>query len=377
MTVIDLCQRLIRAESTPGKEGDAIAIAAQAMRDRGFDDVVVDRYGNLIGRVGPEQGPALVIDGHIDTIPLADAHLWSHPPLAADIADGQIVGLGASDMKGPIAAFIHGGGLLVEQRARLRGPVYFVASIAEEMTEGATLRQSFDGREIAWCVIAEPTGLALATCQRGRAKVALEFHGESCHAANAWRGENAVDRAIDTALRVRELPPGAHPLLGKRDVNLIDIHSEPYPSISTIPNWCLARWDVRFLPGETKQGLLDTFAQCVADGVRADVRYHRAGWTTYVGEVYDVDDYAAAWETPRDHPLVTGALAATGAEASTYQFCTNGSYFAGERGIPTVGYGPADPGAPHTVDESIPIDQLERAAVGYRDLALAVLGGAA
>jgi putative selenium metabolism hydrolase len=374
MTVVDLCQRLIRAESTPGREGDAIAVAAQAMRDRGFDDVVIDRYGNLIGRIGPEDGPALLIDGHIDTIPLADAHLWTHPPLGAEIADGQIVGLGASDMKGPVAAFIHGGGLLVEHRARLRGPVYFVVSIAEEMTEGATLRRSFDGREIAWCVIAEPTGLELATCQRGRAKVAVEFHGASCHAANAERGENAADHAINTALRVRELPTGSHPLLGRRDINLIDIHSEPYPSISTIPNWCLARWDVRFLPGETKPGLLETFAGCIADGVRADVRYHRAGWTTYTGDVYDVDDYAAAWETPRDHPLVATALAATGAEASTYQFGTNGSYFAGERGIPTVGYGPADPGVPHTVNESIPIDQLERAPVGYRDIALALLG---
>jgi acetylornithine deacetylase/succinyl-diaminopimelate desuccinylase-like protein len=63
-----------------------------------------------------------------------------------------------------------------------------------------------------------------------------------------------------------------------------------------------------------------------------------------------------------------------GTELSTYQFCTNGSYFAGERGIPTVGYGPGDPTEPHTVNESIPIDQLERAAIGYRNIALAVLG---
>ena len=372
-TLVEFCQRIIRAESTPGKEAEAIEIAAEEMRRLDFDDVVVDPYGNLIGRVGPEDGPALVIDGHIDTIPLADPELWTHDPLGAEIVDGSIYGLGTSDMKGPVAAMVHGGGLLAEHRARLRGPVYFVASIAEEMVEGATLRQSFDGREIEWCVIAEPTGLALATCQRGRGKVAIEFMGESAHAANAWRGENAIDHAIDTALRIRELPRGSHPLLGKRDINLIDIHSEPYPSVSTIPNRCLARWDVRFLPSETKQGLLDEFATCIADGVRTRVTYTRATWTTYAGNPYDVDDYAAAWETPRDHPIVSAAQAATGAELSTYQFCTNGSYFAGERGIPCVGYGPADPGSPHTVDESIPIDHLTRAAAGYRDIALALL----
>jgi acetylornithine deacetylase/succinyl-diaminopimelate desuccinylase-like protein len=202
--------------------------------------------------------------------------------------------------------------------------------------------------------------------------VAIEFLGQSAHAANAWRGENAVDHAIDTAVRIRDLPRGSHPLLGKRDINLIDICSEPYPSVSTIPNHCLTRWDVRFLPGETKQGLLDEFAGC-----SARVTYTRATWTTYAGNPYDVDDYATAWETPREHPIVTAAQAATGAELSTYQFCTNGSYFAGERGIPTVGYGPADPGSPHTVDESIPIDQLMYAAAGYRDIALALMTDAA
>ena len=376
MTLVDFCQRLIQAESTPGKEGRAIELAAAEMRALDYDDVTVDAFGNLIGRIGTGEPPILVIDGHIDTIPLADEQLWTHHPLSGEIADDHIYGLGTSDMKGPVAALIHAGGLLKQSGVELRGTAYFVASIAEEMTEGATLRESFDGRPIDWCVIAEPTALEVATCQRGRAKVAVEFHGESCHAANAWRGDNAVDHATDTALRLRSVESCSHPLLGKRDINLIDIHSEPYPSISTIPNWCLARWDVRFLPAETKDGLLDLFRSCIEDGVRADVRYHRASWVTYVGRAYDVDDYAAAWETPRDHPLVGAAHQATGGALSTYQFCTNGSYFCGERGIPTVGFGPASPDAPHTVDERISIDQLERAALGYRDIALALLGGA-
>jgi putative selenium metabolism hydrolase len=375
MTLVEFCQRLIQADSTPGKEREAIELAAHEMETLEYDDVTIDAYGNLIGRVGTGDGPTLVIDGHIDTIPLADEALWSHRPLGGEIHDNHIYGLGTSDMKGPVAALIHGGGMLKRSGVHLNGTAYFVASIAEEMTEGATLRESFEGRPIDWCVIAEPTSLDLATCQRGRAKVAIEFHGESCHAANAWRGDNAVDHAVDTALKLRSVDPGSHPLLGKRDINLIDIHSEPYPSISTIPNWCLARWDVRFLPGETKDGLLELFRACVPDAVRADVGYHRASWMTYVGRAYDVDDYAAAWETTRDHHVVKAAQGATGASLSTYQFCTNGSYFCGERGVPTVGYGPAHPDAPHTVDERIPIDQLTRAATGYRDIALALLGG--
>ncbi|HEX5145859.1 MAG TPA: M20/M25/M40 family metallo-hydrolase [Conexibacter sp.] len=373
LPLVDFCQRLIQADSTPGQERAAIEIAAQQMRDLGYDDVQIDRHGNLIGRVGPEEGPALVVDGHIDTIPLHAEERWSHHPLSGAIADGRMYGLGTSDMKGPIAAFIEGGGRLKRSGARLRGPVYMVASIAEEMTEGSTLRRSFDGRPIEWCVIAEATSLAIATAQRGRAKVAVEIRGESSHAANPWRGINAADLAVDVAKGVRALPAGDHPLLGPRDISLIDIRSEPYPSISTIPNWCLSRYDARFLPGETPESLLDDFRSALPHGVDADVRYERTSFTTWVGDDYEVDDYAAAWETSRDHELVRAAVEATGAELTAYRFCTNGSYFAGERGIPTIGYGPASPDDPHTVDESIPLDELEAAANGYQQIAAALL----
>lgn len=372
MSVVEFCQRLLRTASTSGQEGDAIQLAAQEMEDLGYDDVRVDAHGNLIGRIGSEGGAALVIDGHIDTIPMHNAEQWSHDPFGGEIAGGRIYGLGASDMKGPIAAFIHGGGLLKRGRS-LNGCVYLVASICEEMMEGATLDRSLGELPIDYCVIAEPTALRLATAQRGRAKVEVEVHGRSCHAANAWRGVNAADIAIDLARKVRELPAGSHPLLGRRDINLIDIRSEPYPSVTTIPDYCLARFDVRFLPGESPEGLLESFRRLVPPNLDVDVRYTRAAWRSYVGADFEVDEFAASWETPRDHPLVRAAAAATGADLASYQFCTNGSYFAGVRGIPTVGYGPASPDDPHTVDESIPIDELERAVEGYRRIAAALL----
>ena len=78
-------------------------------------------------------------------------------------------------------------------------------------------------------------------------------------------------------------------------------------------------------------------------------------------------------ETSRDHRIVRAAAEATGAKLSTYQLLHERSYFAGSRGIPTIGFGPAFPEEAHTPDESIPVDHLERAADSYRDIALALL----
>ena len=57
MTLIDFCQRLIQTESTPGREGAAVQLAAQEMKDLGYDEISIDAHGNLIGRVGPLDGP--------------------------------------------------------------------------------------------------------------------------------------------------------------------------------------------------------------------------------------------------------------------------------------------------------------------------------
>ena len=140
-------------------------------------------------------------------------------------------------------------------------------------------------------MIAEATGLRVATAQRGRAKVEVEIRGRGVHAANAWKGINAAGISVDLVRAARDLPTGHHDVLGERGINLIDIHSEPYPSVNVIPSWCLTRFDVRFIPGQTRDGLLDEFRALLPTDADADVRYYRAQWETYVGDRYDVPEY--------------------------------------------------------------------------------------
>jgi acetylornithine deacetylase/succinyl-diaminopimelate desuccinylase-like protein len=78
-----------------------------------------------------------------------------------------------------------------------------------------------------------------------------------------------------------------------------------------------------------------------------------------------------------DAPVVVAgqaALRSVGLEAplSHYAFCTNGSESAGRRGIPTLGFGPGEESQAHIIDESVSIDQLQRAAEAYRALAIAL-----
>lgn len=372
----DFLAALVRTESTPGREQEAIGLAAAEMTGLGYDEVTVDDHGNLLGRIGRDGGggrPVLVLDGHIDTIPLYAAEQWEHSAFGAEVSDGRLYGLGAVDMKAGVAALIHGAAR-VTGRDRMHGCAVVSVSIAEEMREGATLARTFAGRDVTWCVIAEPTDLQVATAQRGRARVEVEVWGRSAHAASRGQGVNAVTAMMETAGRVSRLDSPVHPLLGRRDVCLIDIRSEPYPSVSTIPGYCVARFDVRFLPGETRDSILHLLGEQVPAAVRARVRMDRNRFRTYPGDEYDEEEFALSWETPRDHEFVRAALRATGAPPSVYGFCTNGSYFAGMRNVPTIGYGPGPASAAHAPDEYVAIEELEKATDGYRRIIEEILG---
>ena len=103
--VVALCQDLVRQRSYSGEEKGVVDVLSARMKELGFDEVTVDRYGNIIGCIrGNRPGRKLLFDGHIDTVPVTEEKEWQYPPFAAEIHEGKIYGRGTSDMKGAVAA---------------------------------------------------------------------------------------------------------------------------------------------------------------------------------------------------------------------------------------------------------------------------------
>ena len=381
--LLEFLRDLVRIESTPGREEKVVGRIADEMKRLGYDDAVVDEAGNAVGRVGRGE-PAVLIDCHVDTIPNHSAGRWKHDPFGAELADGRLYGLGVCDMKASAAAAIYGVARLIESRRDMTGTVYVVSSIAEEMMEGSALAATFDRRRPDAVVIGEPSELRLCVGQRGRAKVEVLVKGEACHAGHPEVGINAAEWMAELIRSVAALEHPTHPVLGGRSVTLIDVHSEPYPSVSTVPATCLARFDCRFAPGETVESLVELISSQAADWSKdhrppgLDCHIYVAEFDTFRGQHYAVPEYAAAWLTPVDSPIVTASLAglrAAGlpAQTATYGFCTNGSLTAGLRGVPTVGYGIGREQEAHTVDEYIDLANLYRGTSGYAAIVASLL----
>lgn len=384
--IVHLCQELVRIPSYSGQEGDVAQAIRSIMGKLGFDDIRVDAYGNVTGGIkGIRPGKRLILDGHIDTVPVEDANVWSKDPFGGELENGRIYGRGTSDMKGAVAAMLAAVGFFGADKKRdFAGSVYVSCVVHEECFEGVAARSVSQQLKPDCVIIGECSELNLKKGQRGRAEIVLETFGRPAHSANPEAGRNAVYAMAQLIERIRELPMTAHPVLGKGILELTDIKSAPYPGASVVPEYCRATYDRRLLVGETPETVLQPLQELVAawnaqqDGLSAKVSYAKGKEDCYTGGSIEGERFFPGWLLEESHPWVQTALqglkqAGLNPTLTQYSFCTNGSHYAGEAGIPTIGFGPSRENLAHTIDEHIEVEQLQQAVCGYYGILQAAL----
>ena len=379
--LVELCRALIRIPSLSGHEDGVAKLLEQTMKEYGFDEVVIDKYGSVLGTInGSRPGKTVLMDGHIDTVPISDRSRWTHDPFAAEIEDGKIYGRGASDMKGSVAAMVSAAAHFAEDTKKdFAGKVCVSCSVHEECFEGVGTREISRLAKPDYVIIGEATTTTLKRGQRGRAEVVVETVGKTCHSSNPEKGINAVYHMVALVSEIQKIKVNEQPVLGKGILELTDIVSSPYPGASVVPGLCRATFDRRLLVGETEQSVLAQVEEAIErvkkqiPELNARVYLAEGEEGCWTGETIRAKRFFPAWLLPDDHELVTAALAGlkeVGIDAplSHFSFCTNGSHFCGEAGIPTVGFGPSLESLAHVIDEYIEIDQLTKACKGFQGI---------
>lgn len=381
--MIDFCQRLIQTPSISGQEQAVASLIAEEMRGLGYDQVWIDSYGSVVGRIkGTGGGKSVLFDGHIDTVPVSDSQQWSKAPYGGEIVDQRIYGRGASDMKGAVAAMVYALAA-VAQNQRPAGDLYFSGTVQEENFEGVALASILEEVKPDVVVIGEATELRLNIGQRGRAELAIHTYGKSAHSANPQVGINAISKMQSVIRGIENMQPTRHEVLGQGIGVITDIISTPYPGSSVVPNHCRITIDRRLLVGETEETVTGQFAQILGKVKAADPQFDaqvelvKGEALCYTGSKIEGLRFFPAWLMERDSQVVLTAeeaLKSVGLEAviGTYSFCTNGSQSAGARGIPTLGFGPSRENLAHSVDEYIEVAQLLGAYNGYQALGRAL-----
>ena len=384
--VIDLCQRLIQAKSYSGEEDKVAEVLKVYFQEMNFDEVIVDSYGNIIGKIkGKHPGSKILFDGHIDTVPVGDEKDWSYPPFGAEIHNNRIYGRGTSDMKGAVAAMAcAAANFAADTDSEFAGEIYVAGVVHEECFEGVAARSISELVKPDYVIIGEASNLNLKIGQRGRAEIKLETFGIPAHSANPEKGLNAVYQIMKVIGAIRSLEPTSHPVLGKGILELTDIKSSPYPGASVVPEYCAATYDRRLLVGETRESVLKPLEELL-EGLKAEdptlkakISYAVGKEKCYTGAEIEGERFFPGWLFDREEQFVIDIQEEMNAmgfapEITQYNFCTNGSHYAGEAGIKTIGLGPSLENLAHTIDEYIEIEQLTKVTDAYYAVMKALL----
>ena len=379
--IANFLKDIVSIPSLSSQEGDVVKFMAAAMKKMGYDEVVIDGMGNLLGRIG--NGPRVIaFDGHCDTVDVGDVTLWNKvKPYPAIIKDGKVYGRGGADQKGGIASSICGIAMLKELGQVPKDlTIWVVASVQEEDCDGLCWQYIVkEGKLRPEVVVStEPTSLQIYHGHRGRMEIEIETKGLSCHGSAPERGVNAVYKMADIIKDIEKLNESLPPTkpLGKGTVTISHIRSTS-PSLCAVADSCTIHLDRRLTLGENEE---TSVAELKAlPGVKkagAEVRVLEYSVPSWTGLVYPTKKYYPTWHIPEDTPYVTSAVAGFKAalgedpNVSYWVFSTNGVSICGMFGIPVIGFGPGHEKFAHAPNEEIDVEHLTRAAAFYAGFAI-------
>jgi putative selenium metabolism hydrolase len=369
--LVAFAQELIRIEGLSGQEEAVARAIAAKMETLGYDEVKIDRYGNVLGRMGNGE-KKLLFDSHTDTVAVHDADQWQVPPFSGEIKEGFLWGRGSVDMKSGLAASIYAP-VIARKLGKLEDKtVYVTCTIFEEDCDGVGLDLLLADSCIQpdYAVVCEPSNNRIAAGHKGKAQIILKTRGVSAHGAAPEKGVNAVYEMAEIIRRVDQTNRNLPVINGRKGTLVLARISSTAVSLNAVPSECEIYLDRRTVPGETQDTLQAEMDALIAgkDAAWEVDTIRRTSWT---GQPLTYHPLHAAWELGREHPLMQAFIQAYQQVVGTapdkldfWDFSTNAVALV-SRGIPVIGFGPGDPKLAHMRNERCAVSQIEEACLLY------------
>jgi len=338
---------------------------------------------NLLGEVGGADGPTLMFNGHLDTKPAGDLSEWATGPFDPVIRNGRLYGLGATDMKGAIAAMVYAGAAVAETEPH--GTLRLALSADEEAGSrfGARFLAGMPELAADAVLVGEPTGMKvpwayIAVANRGIACFRVTVRGTQMHSSLSDQvpSVNASVKAGQVLSRMAAefRPSYPHkPGVDSRPTVNLGVTLSGGVFFGVYPGHAEFGIDVRTVPGMT---LSDLQAE-----LKAFVERLRGEDPELDASVEPVSDLA--WHPPSsidpEHPLVVVASSSSrdvlGREVplGTMPAFTDGSHWS-QAGMPCIpAFGPGSLLNAHQPNEYVVVEDVIIAARIYALTALRFL----
>ena len=326
---------------------------------------------NVVARSGAGE-PSLVLNAHVDTVDAGDLACWSRPPFQLTIDGGRAYGLGAANCKGSAAVQLWLARQLADKGGPARGEIVFTFVGDEESLgpNGMSALRDLGVVKPDMLLLGAPTENSLITAERGVLWAEVTTTGQSAHAGQPERGDNAILRMMRVLRRVDDE-------LGRR---LQARHSDGMRSTynigtisggrntNVVPSGCTAQIDRRLLPTET---VADAFQELQSI---VDSAGEPAGCVS-LRQIRGTNGFVATEEKQLVRALRAAITQVTGQPAAftTAIGVSDGRYFADD-GIEIVNFGPGEGEQGHASNESVNLDSLRTSALVLEQAITELLG---
>jgi succinyl-diaminopimelate desuccinylase len=364
--VAKMGQDLVRTQSVnpPGNELAAAEYVVEVLKKSGVEAELVrhsDTRASALARLkGQGKVPALLYNGHLDTVPVG-AEEWIHEPFGGEVAEGKIWGRGAADMKSGLAAMMTAMKVLAEARLPLKGDLILAATAGEEIDSlgAVAVAKMLSQEPIQALFIAEPTNNEIYIAEKGVFWVQIDTFGKTAHGSMPEKGQNAVLMMVKIINEFEKVdfPHEPHPILGgfTRSINTISGGIKT----NVVPDHCVATIDMRTVPGQDHSAILQRIENIIKD-LSQKIPDFRA-------TVKAVNDHASV-ETSPSEPIVQKFSAVVTEMTGQKGVLKGANYFSDAVGflpvlkVPLILFGPGEPGQAHQPNEHVEVAKLVEAA---------------
>lgn len=372
--LVQFAQNLVRIKSYSGQEEEIIRFIEQKMKSLGYDEVMIDSMGNLLGRIG-RGDKSILFDSHVDTVAVNDEDEWEFPPFSGEIVNGRLHGRGAVDMKSSVAASVYAGALAKRSGLGSDKTVYVSCTVFEEDCDGENLKHLFSELELRpdFVVICEPSNNRIALGHKGKLQASIKTQGISAHGSAPEKGVNAIYEMAEIIQRVERTHQALMEQDGRRGTLVLSRISSVSASLNAVPSECEIYLDRRMIPGETENDVRREMERLI-QGKNATWEVgtlHRKSWT---GMDIHYEPFHLAWKIDLDDTLTQVCIEAYRAyfgvepgEFEFWDFSTN-AVTPVSQGIPTIGFGPGEYKLAHMRNESCAVSQIVDACGFYAGL---------
>ena len=192
-------------------------------------------------------GRSLIINGHVDVVPLGPSDLWANDPYSGHIEGDQLFGRGSGDMRGGVGVYVKALDALRDIRLQPGSKVILESVVEEESTGNGTLMTHVKGYKADASLIPEPMGEELVRANVGVLWFQIEVRGKPVHVREMATGTNAIDASWKVVGALRELEKDWNARKVGRELHVDSGHPElVHPLSKTTPGMACARQKVTF-----------------------------------------------------------------------------------------------------------------------------------